>query len=281
MFLLCCFTLLLMTCSSGATVPTGLLCNTSRTGVAVRLTRSQQKTAFPSVPVVAQQIMAGFCGAEMAFANFLSKASQVCHFLQVPAHSTCLFGVFYFTSTSSLHPIWTHFFSLDKSSITCCSPSLPLQFVNALCFSLILAHTLPFVSQASNRSTELLTIIVPVHLRSTYLSRLKGNIHVNLCSQPLSCWCFTTAAMQGSASAFAIMGQCVLSLLVCLIKRLRAPEIPSPLLPQFNSSQEKRAVRKKKNPGLLVLFQRLLFATFQCWIFLLNFVCKNTTRALS
>lgn len=236
-----------MTCSSGATVPTGLLCNTSWTGVAVRLTRSQQKTAFPSVPVVAQQIMAGFSGAEMAFANLLREASQVCHFLQVPAHSTSLFGVFYFTSTSSLHPIWTHIFFLDKSSIPCCFPLLPLQFVNALCFSLShFSSYSAFVSQASNRSTELLTIIVPVHLRSTYLSRLKGNIHVNLCSQPLSCWCFTTAAMQGSASAFTIMGQCVLSLLACLIKRLRAPEIPSPLLPQFNSSQEKRAVRKKK-----------------------------------
>lgn len=136
LFLLWCFTLLLMTCSSGATVPTGLLYNTSWTGVAVRLTRSQQKTAFPSVPVVAQQIMAGFSGAEMAFANLLREASQVCHFLQVPAHSTCLFGVFYFTSTSSLHPIWTHIFFLDKSSIPCCFPLLPLQFVNALCFSL-------------------------------------------------------------------------------------------------------------------------------------------------
>lgn len=35
-----------------------------------------------------------------------------------------------------LHPIWTHFFFLDKSSIPCCFPLLPLQFVNALCFSL-------------------------------------------------------------------------------------------------------------------------------------------------
>lgn len=181
LFLLCCFTLLSMTCSSGVTAPTGLLCNTSWTGVAVRLTWGQQKTAFPSVPVVAQQIVAGFCGAEMAFANFLSKASQVCHFLQVPAHSTCLFGAFYFTSTCipSGH---------ISSSLT--SPQYPAVSLCSLCslwmpsafLSLILAHTLPFVSQASNRSTELLTIIVPVHLQSTYLSCLKGNIHVTLCS---------------------------------------------------------------------------------------------------
>lgn len=172
LFLLCCFTLLFMTCSSRATAPTGLPYNTSRTGVAVRLTRGQQKTAFPSMPVIAQQIMAGFWGAEMAFANLLREASQVCHFFQVPAHSTCLFGVFYFTSSSSLHPIWTHFFFLDKSLRPCCSlsfpPSLCSLWMPSAFLSLILAHILPLVSQASNRSTELLTIIVPVHLQSTY-----------------------------------------------------------------------------------------------------------------
>lgn len=109
---------------------------------------------------------------------------------------------------------------------------------------------------------------MPLHLQSSCWNHLNSNICTDLCSWPLPHQCSAAAAMQGSTSAFIMMGQHVQSLLVCLIKMKETASYWD----LFPIPPKRRHVKKKKNPALLsfFLFQRILLAAFQHWIFLFN-----------